>query len=246
MRIVIQRVRSAFVTVDQRVTGSIGQGLLLLLGVGGEDHEDDVEWLVKKVVAMRIFDDSEGVMNLSVRDIDGEALVVSQFTLMASTKKGTVPPTFMRHHPTIRCLCMSCFAVVYPMKWGKKFLQASLEPICKWHSSMMVRSRSAWIPNARNDEESCICLPACLCCQLDVVSPRLPVGLVGCFTGVRGLAFGDPVEQYCLGGSQQDRYLLSRIMACLCHFGVHLPQYHLDCCGTVFSEFSFMNNTFQS
>ncbi|MDY6205609.1 MAG: D-aminoacyl-tRNA deacylase [Prevotella sp.] len=91
MRIVIQRVTNASVTIDQRLSGSIGQGLMILLGVGEDDHEDDVEWLVKKVVALRIFDDTDGVMNLSVRDIDGEALVVSQFTLMASTKKGNRP-----------------------------------------------------------------------------------------------------------------------------------------------------------
>lgn len=120
MRIVIQRVRSASVTVDQRVTGSIGQGLLLLLGVGGEDHEDDVEWLVKKVVAMRIFDDSEGVMNLSVRDIDGEALVVSQFTLMASTKKGNRPSYIHAAPPDYSVPLYELFCRLLSDEMGKK------------------------------------------------------------------------------------------------------------------------------
>ena len=91
MRAVIQRVSSASVTIDGLVKSSIGPGLLILLGIGNEDGQEDIEWLVKKIAGLRIFDDDAGVMNRSVIDIAGEALVVSQFTLMASTKKGNRP-----------------------------------------------------------------------------------------------------------------------------------------------------------
>ena len=91
MRAVIQRVQSASVTIDGTVKSSIGQGLLILLGIGHEDGSEDIDWLVKKIAGLRIFDDEEGVMNRSVMDVEGECLVVSQFTLMASTKKGNRP-----------------------------------------------------------------------------------------------------------------------------------------------------------
>ena len=91
MRAVIQRVSSASVTIDGTVKSAIGPGLLVLLGVGHEDEQEDLDWLVKKIAGLRIFNDEEGVMNRSVVDVDGEALVVSQFTLMASTKKGNRP-----------------------------------------------------------------------------------------------------------------------------------------------------------
>ena len=91
MRAVVQRVASASVSIGGTVKSSIGQGLLILLGVGHEDGQEDLDYLVKKVAALRIFDDEAGVMNRSVVDIGGEVLVVSQFTLMASTKKGNRP-----------------------------------------------------------------------------------------------------------------------------------------------------------
>ena len=91
MRAVIQRVSSASVTIDGEVRSSIGNGLLILLGVGHEDGPEDIDWLVKKTAALRIFPDEDGVMNRSVVEVGGEALVVSQFTLMASTKKGNRP-----------------------------------------------------------------------------------------------------------------------------------------------------------
>lgn len=91
MRVVIQRVSSASVTIDGVVKSSIGQGLLILLGVGHEDDETDIDYLVKKTAALRIFDDEEGVMNRSVVDVGGDVIVVSQFTLMASTRKGNRP-----------------------------------------------------------------------------------------------------------------------------------------------------------
>ena len=91
MRAVIQRVSSASGTIDGQVKSSIGEGLLILLGVGYEDGQEDIDWLVKKISGLRIFDDEDGVMNRSVVDVGGEALVVSQFTLMASTKKGNRP-----------------------------------------------------------------------------------------------------------------------------------------------------------
>lgn len=91
MRIVIQRVQRASVTIGGEVKSAIGKGYLILLGIGEDDGEDDVDWLVKKVVGLRVFDDEHGVMNLSIMDVGGEALVVSQFTLMAQYKKGNRP-----------------------------------------------------------------------------------------------------------------------------------------------------------
>jgi len=91
MRAVIQRVTEASVKVDGKITGAIGQGLLILVGVEDADTQDDIEWLAKKIVGMRIFNDENGVMNLSVQDVGGNLLAVSQFTLMASTKKGNRP-----------------------------------------------------------------------------------------------------------------------------------------------------------
>jgi D-tyrosyl-tRNA(Tyr) deacylase len=94
MRAVIQRVRYASVTIEGSVKGRIEQGLLVLLGVCDEDGLEDVEWLVKKIANLRVFDDDAGVMNRSVVDVQGEALVVSQFTLYASYKKGNRPSWF--------------------------------------------------------------------------------------------------------------------------------------------------------
>ena len=91
MKAVIQRVSSASVTIDGAIRSQIGPGLLVLLGVGHEDSREDIDWLVKKISGLRIFNDEAGVMNLSVMDTGGDIIVVSQFTLMASTKKGNRP-----------------------------------------------------------------------------------------------------------------------------------------------------------
>jgi D-tyrosyl-tRNA(Tyr) deacylase len=91
MRIVIQRVIQANVKVEEEVVGTIGKGLLVLLGIENDDNFSDIEWLVNKLINLRIFNDKNQVMNLSLNDIKGELLVISQFTLMASTKKGNRP-----------------------------------------------------------------------------------------------------------------------------------------------------------
>jgi len=91
VNVVIQRVSKASVTVEGKQISKIGQGLLILLGIAGEDTDNDIIWLTKKIANLRIFDDENGVMNRSLTDIDGEAIVVSQFTLLASTKKGNRP-----------------------------------------------------------------------------------------------------------------------------------------------------------
>lgn len=94
MRTVIQRVQHASVTINGSIKSSIGNGFLLLLGIEATDTSEDVDWLVKKVSALRVFDDENGVMNRSIINVQGEALVVSQFTLYASYKKGNRPSWF--------------------------------------------------------------------------------------------------------------------------------------------------------
>ena len=94
MRAVVQRVSRASVTIEGAVKSQIGAGFLILVGICDEDTNEDVEWLVKKIANLRVFDDEDGVMNRSVIDISGEALVVSQFTLYASYKKGNRPSWF--------------------------------------------------------------------------------------------------------------------------------------------------------
>ena len=91
MRVVLQRVKRASVTVESAVVGSIGTGVLILLGIETADTQEDIDWLCGKICRMRIFNDADGVMNLSLEESGGEALVVSQFTLHASTKKGNRP-----------------------------------------------------------------------------------------------------------------------------------------------------------
>jgi D-tyrosyl-tRNA(Tyr) deacylase len=91
MRAIIQRVKTASVTINSEKVSHIEQGLLILLGIETTDNEEDIQWLVRKIIQMRIFNDEKGVPNLSIEEIAGELLVVSQFTLYASTKKGNRP-----------------------------------------------------------------------------------------------------------------------------------------------------------
>ena len=101
MKIVLQRVKGASVTIKNNKVANVAKGLLILLGVGHEDTLEDIEWLVKKISTMRIFNDEQGKMNLSIQDINGSFLVVSQFTLQASTKKGTRPSYIKAARPDI-------------------------------------------------------------------------------------------------------------------------------------------------
>ena len=94
MRLLIQRVQKASVTIDGEVRSQIGRGVLVLVGIEEADTREDIEWLAGKLCRLRIFDDAEGVMNLDVKQIEGEVMVVSQFTLHASTKKGNRPSYF--------------------------------------------------------------------------------------------------------------------------------------------------------
>ena len=91
MRVVIQRVSEAAVRVDGKIVGEIKQGLMVLLGIETADTEEDIDWLLNKTLNLRIFNDADGVMNTSLLDVEGELLVISQFTLMAATKKGNRP-----------------------------------------------------------------------------------------------------------------------------------------------------------
>jgi len=101
MLVVIQRVSSASVTIDQKVKSSITKGLLVLVGIEDADNQEDIDWLASKIINLRIFEDDQGVMNISVKDNGGEVIVVSQFTLQASTKKGNRPSYIKASKPDI-------------------------------------------------------------------------------------------------------------------------------------------------
>lgn len=101
MRVVIQRVLHASVSIDGAVTAAIGPGMLVLVGICEEDGKEDIDWLVKKISALRIFDDDAGVMNRSVCEVDGNILVVSQFTLMALTRRGNRPSYIRAARPEV-------------------------------------------------------------------------------------------------------------------------------------------------
>ncbi|AVM50029.1 D-aminoacyl-tRNA deacylase [Capnocytophaga sp. oral taxon 878] len=101
MRVVIQKVTQASVTIENQTVASINKGLLVLVGIEDTDTNDDIAWLSAKIVNLRVFDDDNGVMNLSVKDIDGQVLIVSQFTLHASTKKGNRPSYIKAARPEV-------------------------------------------------------------------------------------------------------------------------------------------------
>ena len=120
MKIIIQRVSEASVSVDNKIVSQINKGLLVLLGIGNEDTLDDIKWLVNKLSNIRIFADNNKVMNLSLKDIKGEVIVVSQFTLMASTKKGNRPSYIKAAKPEISIPLYEEFVSHLEIVLGKK------------------------------------------------------------------------------------------------------------------------------
>jgi D-tyrosyl-tRNA(Tyr) deacylase len=120
MKAIIQRVSKASVTVDGEIISSIDHGLLILLGIGNEDSFTDIEWLAKKILNLRIFNDSNNIMNTSVMDSDGAIIVVSQFTLMASTKKGNRPSYIKAAKPEIAIPLYEQFIAHLEKEFDKK------------------------------------------------------------------------------------------------------------------------------
>jgi D-aminoacyl-tRNA deacylase len=120
MRVVIQRVKGASVKIGQQIFSEIGPGLLVFVGIEDEDHSEDVDWLCGKIVQLRIFDDSNGVMNLSVIETGGEILAVSQFTLHAKTKKGNRPSYIKAANSTVAIPLYNQFTDSLSRLLGKK------------------------------------------------------------------------------------------------------------------------------
>ena len=120
MRVVIQRVTEASVTIDDKIVASIQQGLLVLVGIEDADNQEDINWLCQKITNLRIFGDENQVMNLSVKDIDAEVIVVSQFTLHAATKKGNRPSYIKAARPEIAIPLYENFVQKLTEQLGKK------------------------------------------------------------------------------------------------------------------------------
>jgi D-aminoacyl-tRNA deacylase len=120
MKTVIQRVLLASVTIDHKIVAEIQKGILVLVGIENADNQEDIDWLVSKIVNLRIFGDENDVMNLSVKDIDGEIIVVSQFTLHASTKKGNRPSYIKASKPEIAISIYENFIQKLRFEFGRK------------------------------------------------------------------------------------------------------------------------------
>lgn len=119
MRVVLQRVASASVTVEDKIVGEIQKGILVLVGIEDADSQEDIDWLVAKITQLRIFGDDNGVMNLSVEEVNGDVLVVSQFTLHAATKKGNRPSYIKAARPEIAIPIYEKFVDTLENKLGK-------------------------------------------------------------------------------------------------------------------------------
>ncbi len=120
MKAVIQRVSNASVTIEDKIVGKIDTGLLILIGIEDADTNEDIEWLCKKIVNLRIFNDENGVMNISVKEINGKILVVSQFTVHASTKKGNRPSYIKASKPEVAMPIYQQFLLQLSNEAGKK------------------------------------------------------------------------------------------------------------------------------
>ncbi|MEO0413595.1 MAG: D-aminoacyl-tRNA deacylase [Verrucomicrobiota bacterium] len=119
MRVLLQRVSDASVTISGQERYRIGQGLLLLVGIEDADSQEDIDWLVRKLLSLRVFEDSNGKMNASIQDIDGEVLIVSQFTLHARVKKGTRPSFDKAAKPDIAIPLYESFVSTFEKQFGK-------------------------------------------------------------------------------------------------------------------------------
>lgn len=120
MKTVTQRVQYASVTIDGQLKSKIGKGLLVLVGIEDRDTNEDIEWLCKKIANLRIFDDENGVMNRSVIDVEGDIMVVSQFTLQASTKKGNRPSYIRASKPEVAIPMYEAFCAEMGLQLGKE------------------------------------------------------------------------------------------------------------------------------
>ena len=120
MRVVIQRVTEAGVTIDGKLKASIGNGLLVLVGVEDADGKEDIDWLSNKIVNLRIFNDDNGVLNISVKDINGDILIISQFTLHAATKKGNRPSYIKASKPPVAIPLYEAFVQQVQTDLGKE------------------------------------------------------------------------------------------------------------------------------
>ena len=120
MRIVLQRVSEASVTIEGELNGVINRGILVLIGIESQDETTDADWLIQKIIGLRIFNDQEGKMNLSIQDVKGSFLVISQFTLFASTKKGNRPSYSKAARPELAISIYEKFIVELEKEVGKK------------------------------------------------------------------------------------------------------------------------------
>lgn len=120
MKVVLQRVSSAFVTIENKIVADIQKGLLILIGIEAADLQEDIDWLVGKITKIRVFEDENQVMNLSVKDIDGDIITVSQFTLHAATKKGNRPSYIKAAKPDVAIPLYENFVKQLEKEMGKK------------------------------------------------------------------------------------------------------------------------------